>query len=646
VAVLLSATSSLAVNCVGDCDGGGSVTVNEMVVGVNIALDRLPVDACECFDRDGSTGVEIDELVAAVHAGLSECPAVPTATPEAPTATASMAEPPSETPSPALTATPTPSPDATDTVVPTSTESATPPAFPTCTGAMMAVSPTPASPCVPTPGVFVDCLATSGLDRGPYGGQNGAAVADVDGDGFPDVFFWNPQKRSEMFCDDGTSTGFGLFRNLGHDMQFERIGDSSFVALRPTTIVAAAFGDLDNDGRPDLVVSVDKDSADYTTLVYRNLGGFRFEQVNEAWGFNQIVSEPIRPFGIGVSLVDLNFDGRLDVVEYRRDPEARPLAFISQPDGTTWQEAGRDIFGDARGYTWTVFFTDANHDQLLDAFTLNDFVAGAPSKYFARVDRSLQFEQRYLLPVFAAESYGAPMGGATADLNGDGELELVVTDTGDQHVFSLGEPVEAVWGVQQNPSRFGLLQNCWSVGVVDLENDGRPDLFFTCAGFEFGVPDIAVSFVLRNNGGTFEVAAGILPNEDVPSWDEGLAVADFDQDGRLDLLTGGEQGAPRLLWNQIPGGRALAIRLKGKRVNSQGVGARIDVEAVGLPHQAREVFPGGATWGYSDTQLLFGLGQAAHATVTVDWRPAGGTAVQTVELPPGAWVIEEPEPQP
>jgi hypothetical protein len=368
--------------------------------------------------------------------------------------------------------------------------------------------------------------------------------------------------------------------------------------------------------------------------------------MNDAWGFSQIVSEPSRPFGIGVSLVDLNLDGRLDVVEYRRDPEARPLAFLSQPDGTTWQEAGRDIFGDARGYTWTIFFTDANHDQLLDAFTLNDFVDGAPSKYFARVDRSVRFEQRYLLPVFAPESYGAPMGGATADLNGDGELDLVVTDTGDQHVFSLGDSVEAVWGVQQNPSRFGLLQNCWSVAVIDLENDGKPDLFFACAGFEFGVPDIAASFVLRNNGATFNLATGILPNEELPTKDEGLAVADFDQDGRPDLLTGGEGGPPRLLWNQIRGGHSLAIRLKGKRVNSQGVGARVDVEAAGLPRQAREVFPGGATWGYGDTQLFFGLGQATQAKVTVDWRPAGGTTVQTVELPPGAWVIEEPEPQP
>lgn len=76
-------------------------------------------------------------------------------------------------------------------------------------------------------------------------------------------------------------------------------------------------------------------------------------------------------------------------------------------------------------------------------------------------------------------------------------------------------------------------------------------------------------------------------------------------------------------------------------VNAEGVGARVEVEAPGLPRQVRELFPGGTTWGYGDSQLLFGVGGAPHVTVTVDWRPAGGTVVQTVEATPGSLLIEE-----
>jgi hypothetical protein len=508
-------------------------------------------------------------------------------------------------------------------------------------GRVVRAGPVASAPCPSVAGKFVDCFATSGFDAQHFtDGENGAAVADVDGDGFPDVFYWN------------TSDVGRLFRNLGEDMRFENITEAPLIWPDPVTAMAAAFGDLDNDGQPDLVVVVDNNLTAYqcrspellnTLHVYRNVGNGQFTEVTDAWGVAPVPAAlGDKPVPLGLNLVDLNLDGRLDIVEHRQRTDLRPLVFLSQPDGLTWQEAGRDIFGDANGLTFTIFFTDANNDLLLDAFTVNDYHPFFPAKYFQRVDRSLTFEEAELLPTFGKVPHGSPMGAATADLNGDGSLDLIVSDTGDQHVFSLGVNVEDAWGVKQNPSRFGLPQNCWSPAVLDLENDGRPDLFFTCAGFRTGSPDKAVSFILRNQGGVFELAEGLLPDEDAPSWEEGLAVADFDQDGRIDFLTGGTQYAPRLLWNRVPAAQALAIRLRGTRVNAQGIGARVTVEVPGLPIQVREMFPGGATWGYSDSQLLFGIADATRVNVTVDWRPAGGEAVQTLEAAPGALLITEP----
>ena len=68
----------MAPPCTGDCDGNGSVAINELVIGVNIALDALPVAVCQRFDSDGNGQVTIPELIQAVDNALAACPAVAT----------------------------------------------------------------------------------------------------------------------------------------------------------------------------------------------------------------------------------------------------------------------------------------------------------------------------------------------------------------------------------------------------------------------------------------------------------------------------------------------------------------------------------------------------------------------------------------
>ena len=78
--VLLAPLPALA--CPGDCDGDGTVVINELIVGVEIALGSAGVDRCAAADVDGNGQVEIQELIAAVDADLSGCAvATPTVTP-------------------------------------------------------------------------------------------------------------------------------------------------------------------------------------------------------------------------------------------------------------------------------------------------------------------------------------------------------------------------------------------------------------------------------------------------------------------------------------------------------------------------------------------------------------------------------------
>lgn len=114
------ASATIDVPCVGDCSGDGRVTVDEVVLGVNIALDRSDISACRAMDNCGDDRVEVNELVQAVNALLRGC-ATPTFPP----------------PPPSPTATDTPSPTVTDTPSPTvQVETRTPTASPTATGTL------------------------------------------------------------------------------------------------------------------------------------------------------------------------------------------------------------------------------------------------------------------------------------------------------------------------------------------------------------------------------------------------------------------------------------------------------------------------------------------------------------------------------
>jgi cysteine-rich repeat protein len=72
-AAATSTHTPVPIACVGDCDGSGGVTINELIIGVNIALGTLPIDRCRAFDASGNGGVEINELIAAVNNALDGC---------------------------------------------------------------------------------------------------------------------------------------------------------------------------------------------------------------------------------------------------------------------------------------------------------------------------------------------------------------------------------------------------------------------------------------------------------------------------------------------------------------------------------------------------------------------------------------------
>jgi hypothetical protein len=126
----------------------------------------------------------------------------------------------------------------------------------------------------------------------------------------------------------------------------------------------------------------------------------------------------------------------------------------------------------------------------------------------------------------------------------------------------------------------------------------------------------------QHNGKFRDVSLDAGPGITTPFNSHGVAAADFDNDGRVEILVNNSHDAPSLLKNSGDHGRWISLKLVGTKSNRDAIGARVTVSAGGH-NQLQEVRSGGGYISQSDFRLHFGLGKAAKAeTVEVNW-PSG-----------------------
>jgi hypothetical protein len=171
----------------------------------------------------------------------------------------------------------------------------------------------------------------------------------------------------------------------------------------------------------------------------------------------------------------------------------------------------------------------------------------------------------------------------------------------------------------------------WGAGIVDLDNNGYPDLFLVTGnvypeidGKVPGYPYKTPRVIFRNLGnGKFEElmqAAG--PGVEELHSSRGCAFGDFDNDGDLDILIVNLNEPPSLLRNDLGGeNRWLKVKLIGTRSNRSAIGARVVVK-YGGKMQAQEVISQSSYCSSNDRRLHFGLGDAETADLEIRW-PAG-----------------------
>jgi hypothetical protein len=315
-----------------------------------------------------------------------------------------------------------------------------------------------------------------------------------------------------------------------------------------------------------------------------------------------------------------------------------PLLFPALPDHVFRNDDGRFIDVSAQagivnvdGRGLGVVATDLDDDGKVDVFVVNDLSAN----HFFRNKGSFRFSEQATEMGLAASAEGgqlAGMGIACGDLDGDGRLDLAVTNFLNQattlyhnHGGGLFSDRSAAAGLAAATRQF----LGFGLAALDANNDGRLDLVQAnghISDFRPSFPyEMRSQLLLGVASGHFrDVSEQAGAPWQVLRLGRGLAVGDIDNDGRMDILIVGQGAALALLHNQPApaAGHFLTLALEGVASNRDGVGAKVTVNAGGRSQVAAR-FGGGSYLSTSDPRLHFGLGAARRADrVEVRW-PSG-----------------------
>ena len=504
---------------------------------------------------------------------------------------------------------------------------------------------------------FVDVAASAGLTTPTiYGGVEskkyileatgcGCAFTDYDNDGWMDIFILSGTRLEGV--PPGTTNRLyknnrdGTFTDVTEKAGLTAIGWASAVCV----------GDYNNDGFEDLFCTYFGQNR-----LYRNNGDGTFSDVTKASG---LWIEPTR-WGAGCSFLDYNRDGHLDlfVSNYVRFsfehapvpgenvncnwkgipvecgprglPTGRHSLYRNNGDGTftdVSQQAG--IAAATESYGMTVVAADFDEDGWPDIYVACD---STPSLLFMN-NHDGTFREEGVMRGLALSDDGAEqagMGLGVGDYDLDGHLDLFKTHFADDANGLYHNDGKGNFDDVTRVSRIGVETRyiCWGAGIVDLDNDGYPDLFMVSGSVypevESKLPQYANKnprSVFRNLGsGTFEeLVQQAVPGVAEAHCSRGCAFGDFDNDGDVDILIVNLNEPPSLLRNDLKGNQNwLKVKLEGVKSNRSAIGARVLVRYGGKV-QTQAVVSQSSFYSSSDPRLHFGLGASRTAEVEVYW---------------------------
>ena len=547
-----------------------------------------------------------------------------------------------------------------------------------------------------------------------YDHGNGIAVADVDGDQRLDIYFVTQLGGNE------------LWRNLGGG-KFENITTAAGVALADRLGVSASFGDIDNDGDPDLFVT----SVKQGNTLFANDGKGGFTDISQEAGVDYVGHSS------GSVFLDYDGDGLLDLFvtnigTYTTDQKSSAGYWIGigqdaegrnafgghlYPERTEYSLLYRNLGGNRfeevseqvglrdGGWSGDATFVDFNGDHFPDLYVLN---MQGDDHYWENAEGRSFVEKT--ATYFPKTPWGA-MGVKFFDFDNNGLMDLMLTDMhsdmtrkvtpgfeklkslitmpeedlqgGDNNIFGNAfyqNPGNGAW--QERSDELGAETYWpWGISVDDINADGWDDVFVSSSmnfPYRYGINSV----LLNNRGEGFLDSEFILEVEprqllETRPWynpeqsfletkkpwfeldcggrdgrhplcggrdgqlvilgnvgSRAAVLFDLDQDGDLDIVTNEFNELPMVLVSNLSAQepiRWLKIKLQGTKSNRDGLGATVRVEA---GDQTLTKYHDGKS-GYltqSAIPLYFGLGTAQKIdSVVVTW-PTGRTQTLTTGL--------------
>jgi enediyne biosynthesis protein E4 len=505
---------------------------------------------------------------------------------------------------------------------------------------------------------FVDVAASAGL-RAPviYGEPDhskyivestgcGCAFIDYDNDGWMDVFVLTGTRLKEP-PKDATNR---LYKN-NRDGTFTDVTETAGLHSLDWAC-GVCIGDYNNDGYDDIFVTRFGQNS-----LYRNNGNGTFTDVTREAG---LWSEEQR-FSSGCSFVDYNRDGLLDLFvssyvgfdfETAGTPGQNPncrwkgIPVECGPRGlktgknSLYRNNGNgkftEVTKEARipnappNYGLTVVAADFDEDGWPDIYVASD---STPSLLFMN-NRDGTFREEGVLRGAGLSEDGmeqSGMGVGIGDCFLDGHLDIFKTHFLEDSNILYRNDGKGNFDDATRVSRIGVETRyiCWGTGIVDLDNDGLPDIFMVTGHVYAQVerslpqyPNKTPGVVFRNLGkGVFEeLIEEAGPGLSALHCSRGCAFGDFDNDGDIDILVINLNEPPSLLRNDLSNNSNnwIKVRLEGVKSNRSAIGARVLVR-YGDKTQAQAVLSQSSFVSCNDPRLHFGLGTVAHVDMDVFW---------------------------